>query len=155
MMDLTFRWARLESLTAAELYALIQARESVFVVEQQCAYQEADGLDLHAWHLTVLAQGELAACARVIEPGRKYEEPSIGRVMTLGRFRSLQIGRALVAQAVAFTEDRFPGQGIRIGAQAHLQKFYGAFGFEPVGDTYDEDGILHIDMVRPAGNAAG
>lgn len=153
-MDLTFQWARLESLTPVELYTLLQARESVFVVEQQCAYQEADGLDLQAWHLFVRLQGELAACARVLAPGAKYEQPSIGRVMTLGRFRHLKLGRPLMAQAVAFTEEQFPGRGIRIGAQAHLQKFYGSFGFQPVGDAYDEDGILHIDMVRaPAGGA--
>jgi ElaA protein len=122
----------------------------VFVVEQQCAYQEADGLDLHAWHLRVLLEGELAACARVVEPGRKYTEPSIGRVMTLGKFRKLQIGRALVAEAIAFTERQWPSQGIRIGAQAHLQHFYGSLGFQTVGDVYDEDGIAHVDMVKPA-----
>ncbi|MDR3004893.1 MAG: GNAT family N-acetyltransferase [Acidovorax sp.] len=149
-MNLHFEWKRLESLTALELYHIIQARESVFVVEQQCAYQEADGLDLHAWHLRVLLEGELAACARVVDPGRKYTEPSIGRVMTLGNFRKLQIGRALVAEAIAFTERQWPGQGIRIGAQAHLQHFYGSLGFQTVGDVYDEDGIPHVDMVKPA-----
>ncbi|WP_370682445.1 GNAT family N-acetyltransferase [Comamonas sp. GB3 AK4-5] len=149
-MKLHFEWQRLESLTAAELYALLQARESVFVVEQQCAYQEADGMDFHAWHLRVLLDGELAACARVVDPGLKYTEPSIGRVMTLGKFRKLQIGRALVAEAIAFTEQHWPGQGIRIGAQAHLEGFYGSLGFQAVGDVYDEDGIPHIDMVKPA-----
>jgi ElaA protein len=149
MMNLNFRWARLESLTAAELYEILKARESVFVVEQKCAYQEADGLDPHSWHLSVLLDDELAAYARVVEPGLKYREPSIGRVMTLGKFRHLKLGRTLVAQAIAFTEERFPGQGIRIGAQAHLQKFYGSLGFLPVGDVYDEDGIPHIDMHKP------
>lgn len=149
-MNLHFEWQRLESLTAAELYNIIQARESVFVVEQQCAYQEADGLDLHAWHLRVLLEGELAAYARVLGPDLKYTEPSIGRVMTLGKFRKLQIGRVLVAEAIAFTERQWPGQGIRIGAQAHLQRFYGSLGFQAVGDVYDEDGIPHVDMVKPA-----
>jgi ElaA protein len=149
-MNLHFEWQRLESLTAAELYNIIQARESVFVVEQQCAYQEADGLDLHAWHLRVLLEGELAAYARVLGPDLKYTEPSIGRVMTLGKFRKLQIGRVLVAEAIAFTERQWPGQSIRIGAQAHLQRFYGSLGFQAVGDVYDEDGIPHVDMVKPA-----
>lgn len=150
-MNLHFQWKRLESLTAPELYALIQARESVFVVEQQCAYQEADGMDAHAWHLSVLLNGELAACARVVDPGLKYAQPSIGRVMTLGKFRGLQIGRALVAEAISFTERHFPGAGIQIGAQAHLEKFYGSFGFQAAGAVYDEDGIPHVDMVKPAG----
>ncbi|BDB72253.1 ElaA protein [Comamonas thiooxydans] len=148
-MNLRFKWSRMESMTAHELYEVIQARESVFVVEQQCAYQDADGADPHSWHLCVLLDGELAAYARVVEAGVKYEEPSIGRVITLKEFRNLKIGRALVAEAIAFTESNFQGQGIRISAQAHLQNFYGSLGFQPVGDTYDEDGIPHIEMFKP------
>lgn len=149
-MDLVFQWKQLDDLSTRELYAIIQAREAVFVVEQACAYQEVDGLDLRSWHLSVLKDGELAAYVRVVEPGLKYEQPSIGRVLTLAKFRSLKIGYALVAEAIRFTEAHYPGTGIRIGAQAHLQKFYGSLGFEPVGDIYDEDGIPHIDMLKPA-----
>ncbi len=149
-MELSFKWDRMQALTAVEMYEVIKAREAVFVVEQQCAYHEADGADLHSWHLRVLADGAFAAYARVVEPGVKFHEPSIGRVMTLREFRNLQLGRALVAEAIAFTEARFPGMGIRIGAQAHLQKFYASLGFRPVGEVYDEDGIAHIDMVKPA-----
>lgn len=149
-MDLDFQWKRLDDLSTREMYTIIQAREAVFVVEQACAYQEVDGLDLDSWHLSVLKDGELAAYARVVEPGLKYEEPSIGRVLTLTKFRSLKIGYALVAEAIRFTEAHYPGAGIRIGAQAHLQKFYGSLGFEPVGEIYDEDGIAHIDMVKAA-----
>lgn len=149
-MDLVFQWKRLDDLSTREMYTIIQAREAVFVVEQECAYQDVDGLDLDSWHLSVLKDGEVAAYARVVEPGLKYEEPSIGRVLTLAKFRSLKIGYALVAEAIRFTEARYPGAGIRIGAQAHLQKFYGSLGFEPVGEIYDEDGIPHIDMVKAA-----
>lgn len=149
-MDLNFKWSQLETFTALDLYEVIKARESVFVVEQKCAYLEADGLDLHSWHLSVLLDGELAGYARVVEPGCKFTEPSIGRVMTLGKFRHAKIGRALMTEAVAFTEKTFPGQGIRIGAQAHLQKFYESLGFQAIGDVYDDDGIPHIDMVKPA-----
>ncbi|MGO3132226.1 MAG: GNAT family N-acetyltransferase [Alcaligenes sp.] len=149
-MDLVFQWKQLDDLSTRELYTIIQAREAVFVVEQACAYQEVDGLDLHSWHLSVLKDGELAAYTRVVKPGLKYEQPSIGRVLTLAKFRSLKIGYALVAEAIRFTEAHYPGAGIRIGAQAHLQRFYGSLGFEPVGDIYNEDGIPHIDMVKPA-----
>ncbi|WP_336579533.1 GNAT family N-acetyltransferase [Alcaligenes sp. CHO6] len=149
-MALDFQWKRLDDISSRELYALIQVREAVFVVEQQCAYQEVDGLDLTAWHLSVFKDGELAAYARVVEPGLKYAEPSIGRVLTVAKFRSLKIGYALVAEAIRFTHAQYPGEDIRIGAQAHLQKFYGSLGFEPVGEIYDEDGIAHIDMVKPA-----
>ncbi|CAM5414111.1 MULTISPECIES: GNAT family N-acetyltransferase [Alcaligenes] len=149
-MDLDFQWKRLDDLSTREMYSIIQAREAVFVVEQECAYQDVDGLDLDSWHLSVLKDGELAAYARVVEPGLKYDEPSIGRVLTLAKFRSLKIGYALVAEAIRFTEAHYPGAGIRIGAQAHLQKFYGSLGFQPAGEIYDEDGIAHIDMVKAA-----
>lgn len=155
MMHLNYHWSRLHAFTALEMYEVIRVRESVFVVEQQCAYQDADGLDPQSWHLRVTMEGELAAYARVVDPGLKYTEPSIGRVITLPRFRKLQIGRALVAEAIAFTEKHFPGQGIRIGAQAHLEQFYGSFGFQAVGAVYDEDGIAHIDMLKPAARFAG
>jgi len=150
MMDLDFKWNRLESFTALELYEVISARESVFVVEQKCAYLEADGLDPYAWHLSVRVEGELAGYARVVEPGHKFAEPSIGRVMTVGAFRRFKIGRALMTEAIAFTERTFPGTGIQIGAQAHLQEFYQSLGFQSDGDVYEEDGIPHVDMVKPA-----
>ncbi len=147
-MELSFKWRRLESFTALEIYEVIQAREAVFVVEQRCAYHEADGADPHCWHLCMHLDGAFAAYARVVEPGISYDEPSIGRVMTLEKYRHLKLGRALVAEAIAFTEARFPGRGIRIGAQAHLQHFYGSLGFEPVGDIYDDAGIPHIEMLK-------
>lgn len=147
-MELNFKWSRLESLNAFEFYEIIKARESVFVVEQSCAYQETDEHDPHSWHLTVFVNGDLAAYARVVNPGLKYGQPSIGRVMTLPRFRDLGIGRKLVSEAITFTEQTFPGLGIRIGAQAYLQTFYESFGFEVVGAPYDEDGIPHIDMLK-------
>lgn len=153
-MEPKFNWNRLESLSALEMYSIIQAREAVFVVEQTCAYQEADGADIQSWHLCVLLDGELAAYARVVDPGVKYSEPSIGRVMTVAKYRKLQLGRALVAEAIAFAEGQFPGAGIRIGAQAHLRKFYGSLGFQPVGAVYDEDGIPHIEMLRPSAATA-
>lgn len=148
MMNLQFKWSRFESLTTLELYEIIRSRESVFVVEQACPYQEVDGMDISSWHLSVFMDGELAAYARVVDPGVKYQQPSIGRVMTVKKFRSLKIGRALMAEAVRFTEAQFPGDSIKIGAQVYLKEFYGSFGFEAVSDPYDEDGILHIDMIR-------
>lgn len=149
-MNPDFTWSRLESLNALELYEIIKARESVFVVEQNCSYQETDDLDPHAWHLSVLINGELAAYARVVDPGLKYEQPSIGRVMTLPQFRGLGIGKKLLDEAVAFTERSFPGLGIKIGAQIYLRGLYESFGFEAAGEPYDEDGIPHIDMIKQA-----
>jgi len=152
-MNLEFKWSRLESLTALELFKIINARESVFVVEQQCPYQETDNFDPCSWHLSVFSHNEFAAYVRVVDPGSKYQQPSIGRVMTLAKFRGLKIGRALMNEAIRFTEAQFPHMGIKIGAQMHLQQFYESLGFEAASEPYDEDGIPHIDMVKPAQSA--
>lgn len=149
-MKIEFKWSQLEAFTALELYEIIKARESVFVVEQNCPYQETDELDLHAWHLSVLVNGELAAYARVVDPRDKNSLPSIGRVMTLKKFRGQKIGRALMEEAIKFTEQKYPGTDIKISAQVYLQKFYESLGFHASGEPYDEDGILHIDMIKSA-----
>lgn len=154
-MNLQFNWARFESLDALAVYEIIQARESVFVVEQQCPYQEVDGADIDAWHLRIHLEGKLAAYARVVDAGIKYPQPSIGRVMVLQPFRRLRIGRALMAEAVKFTELHYPNEGIKIGAQIYLKDFYSTFGFESVSEPYDEDGIVHIEMVRSSGHSHG
>jgi len=147
-MKLEFKWSRLDSLTAFALYEIIKARESVFVVEQHCPYQETDDLDPHAWHLSAFANGELAAYARVIEPGIKESQPSIGRVMTVKKLRGQGIGRALMEEAIKFTELTFAGNDIKISAQVYLQTFYESLGFHASGEPYDEDGINHIDMIK-------
>lgn len=149
-MQLKFQWSRLVDFTALEFHQIIMAREAVFVVEQNCPYQETDELDLHAWHLSVLVNGELAAYARVVDPGVKDSLPAIGRVMTLKKFRGQNIGRALMAEAIKFTEQKYPGKDIKISAQVYLQKFYASLGFDVFGEPYDEDGIPHIDMIKSA-----
>jgi len=153
-MKLDFKWSRIENLSALELFTIIKARESVFVVEQQCPYQETDDMDLYSWHLAASINNQLAAYVRVVDPGIKYEQPSIGRVMTISEFRNLKIGRSLMNEAIRFTEEQYPQMGIKIGAQVYLQKFYESLGFEAVSEPYDEDGIPHIDMMKPAINAA-
>ena len=107
-------------------------------------------MDLHSWHLVVSLNDELSAYARVVDPGIKYDQPSIGRVMTVKKFRNLKIGRSLMNEAVCFTKQQFPKMDIKIGAQVYLKNFYESFGFEAVSDKYDEDGIPHIDMIRPS-----
>ncbi len=149
-MSLDFRWSRFDELSTREFYEIVKAREAVFVVEQQCAYQEVDELDPLAWHLMATNDGKLAAYIRLVGPGDKFTEPSIGRVMTLKAFRGRQYGRELMAEAIRFTEQRYPGLGIKIGAQVYLTAFYASFGFEAVSDVYDEDGIPHIDMRKSA-----
>ena len=132
-----------------ELWRIIKAREAVFVVEQQCPYQETDDMDPFSWHLEACINGDLVAYVRVIDPGLKYTQPSISRVLTLQKYRELKIGRALMNEAIAFTEQTFANMGIKIGAQVYLQQFYESLGFEPASEPYDEDGIPHLDMIKP------
>lgn len=150
---LSTQWVRFPGLKAEDLYDLLAAREAVFVVEQRCAYQEADGLDKVAWHLlvwdTVDGKRTLAATARVLDPGTRFPEVSIGRVMTSPAYRGQGLGRRIMQEAVERAEVLYPRSGIRISAQAHLQDFYRSFGFEPVGEPHDEDGIPHVEMLRP------
>lgn len=147
-MGMTWHWSRFEELTLQGLYDLLALRQRVFILEQG-PYLDADGLDQHAWHLLGRdEQGALQAYLRVVDPGFKYEEPSIGRVVTDAAVRGTGVGRLLVAEGVEGCDRLWPGLSVRISAQAHLQRFYGAFGFEPVGDEYLEDDIPHIEMLR-------
>ncbi len=141
-------------LTLDALYALLQLRSRVFVVEQACPFLDADGDDDRAWHLLGWAPGPnprplLAAYARLFAPGVKYAEASVGRVVTHPDVRRSGAGRALMAEALARLARLAPGAPVRIGAQKYLERFYGGFGFVRDGDDYLEDGIVHLEMVRP------
>jgi ElaA protein len=143
-------WARFEHLTLDDLYDALALRCRVFILEQG-AYLDPDGLDRHAWHLLGRdAHGELQAYLRVVDPGRKYEERSIGRVITSAAWRGQGGGVALMNEAIARCDALWPEGAIRISAQAHLQRFYVRHGYQPVGDIYSEDDIPHIQMWRPA-----
>ncbi|QIX60531.1 GNAT family N-acetyltransferase [Hymenobacter sp. BT18] len=149
-MTLTWTHKPFPALTLSELYALLQLRSEVFVVEQTCAFQDIDGQDQAAWHLLGYTEGgELAAYARLFGPGISYPEASIGRVVVSPRFRRYGLGRQLLQEALATVAAQFGPQPIQIGAQQYLQQFYEDFGFRQVGEGYLEDGIPHLHMVRP------
>jgi ElaA protein len=147
-----WQWRHFNELTNVELYTVLAQRQQVFVLEQQCLYSDLDDLDLDAHHLlgwrVIGGRRQLAAYLRVLAPGAKYAEMSLGRVLTTQAARGSGMGRELLAQGILHAERQHPGRRIRIGAQAHLEAFYGAFGFVKVSEPYDEDGILHIDMLR-------
>ena len=151
--ELTWRWCRFDQLNVFELEAIYQARQQVFAVEQQCAYLDADGFDADSFHLAAWSADRSLplAYARVVDPGQKYAEPSIGRVITTGAARGTGLGRELVRRALAHCAQAFPGQGIRISAQARLERFYAEAGFVAIGAPYLEDGIPHTEMLRPCG----
>jgi ElaA protein len=146
---LDWQWSALNDLSARQLYAIFAARVAVFVVEQNCAYQELDGLDLDAEHLVVWSGNDVAAYLRLLGPGTRFAEPSLGRIITTQAFRGSGLGRELLARGVERARLRYPGQAVRISAQRYLEEFYRSFGFETVSEMYLEDGIPHVEMLRP------
>lgn len=145
-----WQWCALSELSARQLYAVFAARVAVFVVEQNCAYQEFDGLDLDAEHLVVWSGADVAAYLRLLAPGTRFAEPSLGRIITTQAFRGNGLGRELVARGLERARLRYPYRAVRISAQQYLEKFYRSFGFETVSEMYLEDGIPHVEMLRPA-----
>ena len=147
---ITWQWAAFGELDGATLCAIFAARQDVFVLEQQCLYADIDGNDQRAFHLIARQEGsgQLVAYLRCFAPGDKYPEAAVGRVLTVQSMRGLGLGRQLMAEGIRRIEQYFPGSAIRISAQEHLARFYGELGFHRVSDTYLEDGIPHIEMLR-------
>ncbi|CAB3730543.1 GNAT family N-acetyltransferase [Trinickia soli] len=157
---LQWRWKPFSELTAVEVYDMLEARNAVFIVEQQCVYHDVDGLDRGAWHLFAYSQdrnsmgaaGEgaaapvLAGYLRVLLPDESDSDIRIGRVLTASAFRRIGLGSEMLEQALKHIVSQWPDAAIKLHAQAHLQMFYGAFGFEPVSEVHDDDGIPHIWM---------
>ena len=128
----------------------MQLRNEVFVVEQTCAYQDADNKDQNSWHLMGWQNDKLIAYTRLLPPGIAYaEEPSIGRVVTSPSARGGGIGRKLMEKSIAELYKLFGETSIKIGAQLYLLKFYTSLGFQQTGDVYLEDNIEHVEMVKP------
>jgi ElaA protein len=153
-----WRWKPFNELSTTEVYDMLGARSAVFVVEQNCAYGDVDGLDVDAWHLFAYGESEgaqrpaLAGYLRVLLPGHPDAAETdirIGRVLTTAGFRGMKLGNAMLERALEHILEQWPKRPVRLHAQAHLQKFYGAFGFEPVSDIHDEDDIPHVWMRRP------
>jgi ElaA protein len=152
LIQIKWQWLPYEEMTKFELYASMVLRQEVFVVEQNCPYLDADGLDQHSWHLlgwSTATPSKLLAYTRVVESGKKYPEISIGRVATHPIARGTGIGRALMSTTLEKIEKQLAPQPIRISAQEYLLSFYRSYGFQPVSDIYMEDDIPHVEMLRP------
>ena len=152
-MDITWQLKKFEQLTPLQLYGLMQLRAAVFVVEQNCVYQDADGKDLKSTHLLgIKPNNEIIAYCRILPAGISFAEVSIGRVVTLKRARRTGAGKELMKQALKNAKELYGNVPIRIGAQCYLKKFYTDLGFEAEGEEFLEDNIPHIEMIF-AGNS--
>ncbi|MFM6945593.1 MAG: GNAT family N-acetyltransferase [Flavobacteriales bacterium] len=147
-MKLDFQYKAFSEFSPIELYNYLQLRSEVFVVEQNCVYQDLDGQDLHAQHVLAHSNEQLIACARILPKDTNYPEISIGRVIVAPSFRGRNVGHALMKYCIEQIEIKYGKQIIVLSAQAHLQDFYKKHNFAAVGDVYLEDGIPHIKMKR-------
>jgi ElaA protein len=148
-----WRWNTIDDIAPRDLLGLLALRSAVFVVEQRCPFLDVDDADLTAWHLVGRIGGRMVATLRLLPPGVRYRDASIGRVCTAIDQRGTGLGRALMEQGLAGAGRFLPGVALRISAQQHLQGFYESLGFTAVSDPYDEDGIAHVEMWRPAPTA--
>lgn len=145
---LHWQCARFDELSNFQLHQIYQARNAVFIVEQNCPYQDIDGKDPHSHHLIAWGSDhQLAAYLRIVPAGISFAEASLGRVLSTQAWRGTGIGKALIANGIAALHRLYPAAPVRIGAQAYLEKFYAGFGFQTVSGIYLEDDIPHIEML--------
>ncbi len=137
-----------EELSGKELYELLQLRSEVFVVEQDCVYQDIDGKDKRALHILGYEEGKLVAYARCFKPGDYFEEAAIGRVVVRENYRKLGYGHEITKASIKAIKDIIKADKIKISAQTYLVIFYESHGFKTIGDRYLEDGIPHIAMLK-------
>lgn len=138
---------KFEDLGVQELYSILQLRNQVFIVEQNCPYPDCDNKDLKSWHLMGIENGKLLAYSRLIPAGISYRETSIGRVVNSPAARGKGLGKELMQKSIQHIHELFQTETIRIGAQLYLQQFYSSFGFVKTGEIYMEDNIPHIEML--------
>ena len=155
-MTVTITWFGFEDLSRHDLHALLLLRQNVFIIEQASLYPDIDGNDPVAVHLLATgSSGDLAGCLRLLPPGVTHDCPAIGRLAISKSFRGQGMGSRLMTEGIGEAHARFAGRAIYLSAQHHLIPFYRELGFAPTGTPYDEDGILHIDMILPAPEANG
>jgi len=146
--NITWHCKHFSELTAAELYSILRLRTEVFILEQNCLYQDVDGKDVKCYHVFgVNDANEVMAYARVLPHGVSYEEVSVGRVVTSPKARGTGAGKEMMKRVMEFIRKKFNDPPVRISAQSYLIKFYSDFGFKTAGDEYLEDDIPHTQML--------
>ncbi|CAI8306264.1 MAG: Acetyltransferase [Flavobacterium sp. SCGC AAA160-P02] len=139
---------KFEDLTIENIYSILQLRSEVFVVEQNCVYQDLDNKDQIAYHVIGIKNNQLIAYSRIFDSGDYFAKPSIGRIVVKKEYRGFSLGYKLVKESIVFIEKTFTEKSILISAQKYLTKFYNTLGFVQQGEEYLEDGIPHVKMIR-------
>lgn len=145
MLDITTK--TFQELTTQELYDILQLRSEVFVVEQDCVYQDIDGKDQKALHVLGYKNNVVVAYTRIFKPGDYFEKASIGRVVVAKKERQHKYGYDIMEASIQAIKEHYNETNIKISAQCYLNKFYNNLGFKAIGEDYLEDGIPHIAMV--------
>lgn len=148
MTQVIWHYKTFEQLTPKELYKILQLRLDVFVIEQQCFYQDMDDKDFVSSHLWAEINGNVVAYARILGPGISYADASIGRVISNPAFRGMSLGKQLMENAIEIIHANFIGAKYGSALQAYLVRFYSNLGFKQVSEEYLEDDIPHIEMLR-------
>ena len=148
MNDLSIYFKTYNELTKHELFDIYFLRQEVFIVEQDCVYQDIDNKDQHSHHLMAFDKEILVAYLRIVHPGISYDEPSIGRVLTKITYRRRGISKNIMQFAIQKVKDVYNHSNIRISAQEYLIPFYSSLNFVPFGEVYLEDDIPHIEMLH-------
>ena len=150
-MNTRFRWFTWKELDADTLYAMLKLRSDIFVVEQDCVYSDMDGLDPKCEHLGGFDDAnQLVVYLRMLPPGIKWPEPALGRLVVRPSARHSGIARVALCEGIERVTERFPGQPTFLSGQQYLEHFYVQYGFVTVSEPYLEDGIMHVNMRRPA-----
>jgi ElaA protein len=147
-VSINWQWRSFDELNNTQLYQLLKLRQDVFILEQECLYPDIDGLDSNCIHLLGYEGEILAAYLRFIPPEyHSSNNIAFGRITSLALKRGVGIGFAIMHQAMDYALEHYPNLNIQLGAQCYLQGFYEKFNFKAISEPYDEDGIMHIDML--------
>lgn len=144
---LTWIYKPFQELTPYEVYDLLDLRQRVFIVEQNCVFQDTDGVDLKAHHLLCYESKKLVAYARITPPGTFLDELSVGRIVSDPAERNKGYGKLVTEKSIQKAKELYGNVPIRIAAQSYLRNFYSTFGFKPIEEEYEWDGIMHQDMM--------
>lgn len=146
---ITWLWQTYEALTKDQLYDILALREKVFILEQKCFYTDLDYRDQKSVHLLGILDNQLACYLRILPKGIAYPDiMSFGRVVTAPFARGLGLGKQMLEETLLYFKKHHPDESIKISAQIYLEKFYKSYGFETISEPYDDEGVIHVDMIK-------